>query len=259
MASRRDFLRNAALGGLAAMQAGGAFSSLGDLLPGNSRPPSPTSPGTPPSPSVPTIPGSDDTGQILIDYAAGVPSAASIKRAGYRGVIRYMSEPRASWMIGKPMRASEVADMKSQGLAIVSCYQFGKDVTSDWRAGYNGGTRHAAIGERLHREAGGPANAVIYAAIDSNPSSSELELVAGYIRGWQDTIGAARTGVYANYPTIEFLRGRGLGRYFWMHNWGSGGRVHPAAHIHQFEIDRLTVDGVGIDRNRILKPSYGQW
>lgn len=254
MATRRSFLRNAALGGLA-LNAPAILGSLDNLI---NNPPVPGGPPPAPGPSLPP-PSSNDVGQILIDYSAGVPSGRSVRAAGYRGVIRYMSAPRESWMAAKPMRAPEVADMKANGLVIVSCYQFGKGATSDWRFGFSGGVDHAKKGIGYHMAAGGPANAPIYAAIDDNPTSAELNLVADYIRGWESVIGKARTGVYANYPTIEFLIGRGLGTYYWMHNWGSGGRVHPAAHIHQFEIDRLRVDGIGIDRNRILKANYGQW
>lgn len=34
---------------------------------------------------------------------------------------------------------------------------------------------------------------------------------------------------------------------------------HPAAHLHQVEIDKRRVAGVGIDINHILKPRFGQW
>ena len=52
----------------------------------------------------------------------------------------------------------------------------------------------------------------------------------------------------------------GLGSWFWQHNWGSPkGFVHPAAHLHQFEIDARRVAGVGVDLNDILKPQFGQW
>jgi hypothetical protein len=52
----------------------------------------------------------------------------------------------------------------------------------------------------------------------------------------------------------------GLGSYFWQHNWGSpGGVAHPAAHLHQIEIDKRSVGGVGVDINNILKPQFGQW
>ena len=52
----------------------------------------------------------------------------------------------------------------------------------------------------------------------------------------------------------------GLGAYFWQHNWGSPGKVaHPAAHLHQVEIDKRSVGGIGVDINHILKPRFGQW
>lgn len=35
--------------------------------------------------------------------------------------------------------------------------------------------------------------------------------------------------------------------------------AHPAAHLHQVEIDTRTVGGVGVDVNHILKPSVVQW
>ena len=34
------------------------------------------------------------------------------------------------------------------------------------------------------------------------------------------------------------------------------GYVHPAAHLHQFEIDARKVAGVGVDLNNILKPQF---
>jgi hypothetical protein len=46
----------------------------------------------------------------------------------------------------------------------------------------------------------------------------------------------------------------GLGSHFWQHNWGSpGGRTHPAAHLHQVEIDKRHVGCVGVEINNICK------
>jgi hypothetical protein len=43
-------------------------------------------------------------------------------------------------------------------------------------------------------------------------------------------------------------------------NWGSpGGRTHPAAHLHQGEIDKRHVGGVGVGINNICTPQFGQW
>lgn len=199
----------------------------------------------------------------LIDYAGGVPSAAAIRDAGHIGVIRYVSDrrPGAEWMAGKPLRSAEVDDLKAAGLQIVSCYQFGKGPTADWRGGLEAGQRHAERGLALHRAAGGPDNVPIYASIDDNPSPVDFAtMIAPYLLGWQSVLGPENTGVYANTPTIELARAASLGSWYWQHNWGTPkGFVHPAANLHQFEIDKQSIDGVGIDVNNVLTPEYGQW
>ncbi|MEU6833198.1 DUF1906 domain-containing protein [Nocardia beijingensis] len=199
----------------------------------------------------------------LIDYAGGVPSAAAIRDAGHIGVIRYVSDrrPGAEWMAGKPLGSAEVDDLKAAGLQIVSCYQFGKGPTADWRGGLEAGKRHAERGLALHRAAGGPDNVPIYASIDDNPSPVDFAtMIAPYLLGWQSVLGPENTGVYANTPTIELARAAGLGSWYWQHNWGTPkGFVHPAANLHQFEIDKQSIDGVGIDVNNVLTPDFGQW
>lgn len=66
--------------------------------------------------------------------------------------------------------------------------------------------------------------------------------------------------MYANSKTIEWAVQDGLGMYFWQHNRGSRkGLAHRAAHLHQVEIDKRKVGGIGVDINHILKPAFGQW
>ncbi|MET9213349.1 MULTISPECIES: DUF1906 domain-containing protein [unclassified Nocardia] len=199
----------------------------------------------------------------LVDYAAGVPSAESIRAAGHIGVIRYVSDrrPGAEWMEGKPLLAAEVEDLWAAGLSIVSNYQFGKGPTADWRGGLEAGKRHAERGWELHTAAGGPDTAPIYASIDDNPSEEEFdEMIAPYIEGWQSVLGADLVGIYANTPTIDRALDAGLGSWFWQHNWGTPkGYVHPGAQLHQFEIDKRDIDGIGVDLNRVLATDYGQW
>ncbi|MGW0178486.1 DUF1906 domain-containing protein [Nocardia sp. NPDC003345] len=199
----------------------------------------------------------------LLDYAGGIPSAAAIRDAGHIGVIRYVSDrrPGAEWMTGKPLGAGEVDALRAAGLSIVSCYQFGKGPTADWRGGLEAGKRHAARGLELHRAAGGPENRPIYASIDDNPTPIDFAtMILPYLHGWQSVLGRENTGVYANAPTIELARLAGVGGWFWQHDWGTpAGFVHPAANLHQFEIDDRTVDGVGVDVNNILTAHYGAW
>lgn len=200
---------------------------------------------------------------ILLDYAAGVISAADIRASGALGAIRYVSDrrPGGAWMLGKPIQLTEARDLYRGGLKIVSCYQYGKQDTADWLPGEPAGIQHAQRGWQLHTAAGGPVGAPIYASIDDDPTFDQYKRqVAPYLRGWERVLGHQRVGVYANSKTIEWALQDGLGSYFWQHNWGSPGRVaHPAAHLHQVEIDKRKVAGVGVDINHILKPSFGQW
>jgi hypothetical protein len=200
---------------------------------------------------------------ILLDYAAGVLSAGDIRAAGAIGAIRYVSDrrPGAQWMLGKPIQLPEARDLYQNGLKIVSNYQYGKAETADWLGGEAAGVQHAKRGWQLHVAAGGSYGAPIYASIDDDPSFEQYkQQVAPYLRGWEAVLGHQRVGVYGNSKTIEWALQDGLGSWFWQHNWGSPGRIaHPAAHLHQVEIDKRKVAGVGVDINHILKPSFGQW
>ena len=200
---------------------------------------------------------------ILLDYSAGVIPAGELRAAGAAGAIRYVSDrrPGAEWMLGKPIQPAEARDLHSNGLKIVSNYQFGKQATADWRGGAAAGIQHARRGAELHTAAGGPDGAPIYVSIDDNPSFEEYtQQVAPYLRSWESVIGRERTGVYANSRTIGWALDDGIGSYFWQHNWGSpGGIAHPAANLHQVEIDSRKVGTVGVDVNNILTPQFGQW
>ncbi|QKT07829.1 DUF1906 domain-containing protein [Gordonia sp. X0973] len=195
----------------------------------------------------------------LCDYSAAVPPATAIRAAGYLGAIRYVSGrlPADRWMKAKPITAAEAKNLRRAGLTIVSCYQYAKN---DWIGGFQAGVHHARIGAAKHRAAGGPPNAPIYASIDANPSFDQfLKQIAPYLRGWQSVIGPGRTGVYGNAQTLTWAMAGGLASWYWQHDWGTPrGLVHPLAHIHQLPGERR-IAGIGIDRNIILQPNYGQW
>jgi len=89
---------------------------------------------------------------ILLDYAAGVISAADMRASGALGAIRYVSDrrPGGDWMLGKPITLAEARDLYQGGLKIASCYQYGKKDTADWLAGEPAGIKHAQRGWQLH-------------------------------------------------------------------------------------------------------------
>ncbi|WP_313679581.1 DUF1906 domain-containing protein [Corynebacterium stationis] len=201
----------------------------------------------------------------VIDYSAGVPSASVIKAAGHLGAVRYVSEkrPNAQWMAGKPVTLKETQVMSGQGLATASVYQYGRAETADWKKGAAGAAVHAPKAISIHRAAGGPTGRPIYIAIDDNPTRSQYDsLIKPYLVTFSATLRAAgySTGIYGNYNVIDWAIKDGIGSYFWMHDWGSGGKIHPRTTIHQLPQNKQrTIDGVVVDINNVYAQDWGQW
>lgn len=200
----------------------------------------------------------------LLDFSAALIDPQAIKAAGFTGVVGYFSESRPGANFGaKPLRRDYCDRLRAAGLEIVSNYQYGKGATSDWRGGYDAGVRHAQTALRLHREAGGPERRPLYAPVDDNPTLAEWnDLIAPFLKGWASVVGPEWTGVYCNARCIDWALEDGVARWFWQHNWSGDPSInghHPAAHLHQIEIDKRQVGGVGVDVNITLKPDYGQW
>lgn len=214
-------------------------------------------------------------GKLLFDASAGYPDAAAVKAAGFAGAIAYFSDSRPGTNFGgKPMRMTKAQEYRAAGLEIVSNYQYGKTISPtnstppDWMGGEAGGIRHAQRALELHKAAGGPDDAPIYAPVDdgfgpgyAHGINEWNRLVAPFLRGWEKVLGHDRTGIYCNSLCIDWALEDGLGKYFWQHGWGkpSSNQPHAEAHIVQFEIDKQKIAGIGIDRNRILKADHGQW
>ncbi|WP_075725286.1 DUF1906 domain-containing protein [Corynebacterium aquilae] len=201
----------------------------------------------------------------VLDYSAGVPSGRAVAAAGYIGAVRYVStaRPGAAWMLGKPVRRTETNDFAANKLSIASVYQFGVGPTADWRAGAAGAAQHVPQAIALHRAAGGPINRPIYMAIDDNPTRAQyLQQIKPFLVASQTALAAAgyQLGVYGNYNVVDWCVNDGIGQFYWMHDWGSQGRIHPRANIHQLPQNRqVTVDGITCDVNDVFTRDWGQW
>ncbi|HHU67477.1 DUF1906 domain-containing protein [Corynebacterium sp.] len=216
-----------------------------------------------------TAPQAAAQGRILgtvIDYAAGVPSAASIRAAGHLGAVRYVSQRRPgteSWMVGKPVTLVETVSLAQHNLHTASVYQFGRAETADWLRGAAGVLEHAPQAIALHVAAGGPTGRPIYIAIDDDPTRAQYEnQIRPYLRAFSAALQAAgyQTGVYGNYHVVEWCTQDGIGEFFWMHDWGSGGRIHPRTTIHQLpQSQQRVIDGVTVDINHVYATDWGQW
>lgn len=201
----------------------------------------------------------------IIDFSSGIPSPTAIKRAGHIGAIRYVSNkrPGAAWMTGKPVTLQEAAANAAAGLPTASVYQFGRAETADWKQGAAGAAIHAPQAISLHKAAGGPTNRPIYIAIDDNPTREHYtQFIRPYLQAFSKALSVAgyKTGVYGNYNTIEWASRDGIGTFYWMHDWGSNGKIHPKTTIHQLPQSRQqTIEDVIVDVNEVYASDWGQW
>lgn len=250
MNTGRNFSRRSLLRTTGALAIAGAFASTSTTI------------------ATPHAAAANGPGPILgrvLDYAAGVPSARAIKDGGFLGAVRYVSErrPGAEWMLGKPVSATETNNLAALGLETASVYQFGRAATADWKQGALGAATHAPKAIALHRSAGGPTGRPIYIAIDDNPTRGEYDsLIAPYLRAFEALLKAAgySAGIYGNYNVIDWAIKDGIGSYFWMHDWGSGGKIHPRTTIHQLPQNKQqTIGGVVCDINNVYAHDWGQW
>ncbi|HJG42926.1 DUF1906 domain-containing protein [Corynebacterium phoceense] len=199
----------------------------------------------------------------VVDFSAGVPSSAALKAAGQMGAVRYVSKPRAGWMAGKPVTRAQAAADAAAGLAVASVYQYNGSDNPDWAGGAASAAQHAPQAIAIHKAAGGPTGRPIYIAIDNNPSRAQYDgQIKPYLVAFSTALKAAgyQVGVYGNYNIIDWCVRDGIGSYFWMHDWGSGGRIHPRTTIHQLPQNRQrTIGGVVCDINDVYAKDWGQW
>lgn len=201
----------------------------------------------------------------IIDFSSGIPSPAAIKHAGHIGAIRYVSNkrPGAAWMTGKPVTLQEAAANAAAGLPTASVYQFGRAETADWKQGAAGAAIHAPQAISLHKAAGGPTHRPIYIAIDDSPTREHYtQFIRPYLQAFSKALSVAgyQTGVYGNYNTIEWASRDGIGTFYWMHDWGSNGKIHPKTTIHQLPQSRQqTIENVIVDVNEVYASDWGQW
>jgi hypothetical protein len=195
-----------------------------------------------------------------VDYSWDRPSPAALWAAGYRFVVRYLSNNTT----GKNLTLAEAEQLHAAGLATVSNWEDGAEAA---RNGFGQGASDARTAAAQHVACGGPPNRPIYFSVDydvpdaapgSNDPAAKLGAVAAYYRGVASVIGLARTGAYGGYWTISRLFDAGLIRWGWQTFAWSGGRWDGRAHLRQTAID-VVVAGAACDIDESGVADFGQW
>ena len=213
----------------------------------------------------------------LIDFAEKLVPADQVAAAGYTGALVYVSELRPGATFDfKPVTREYADALRALGLAVVSCYQYGKPgwpTPSDFTRGYDGGVTDAQTALLLHVAAGGPESAPIFFSIDEDIDSATWESTAvQWLRGINSVLGVARTGVYGSarvcgWAIADDVIGHSTTqgyRWAWQTRAWSNGNREPAAVLYQRVIvtesdPGISLGGTHVDENDILAADYGQW
>lgn len=176
-----------------------------------------------------------------LDYSAAKLSGATIRNAGYSGVIRYIDSPAN--LARKHTDKAEYDSHRAAGLDVMLVMQ---TTTSASDGGYSVGQDHA-------RRALAGANYLGYSGpiFFTNDRTTVPDTAAwrGYLNGAADVLGIDRVGAYGFRNAIDLAGGRAT--YFWQA--GRKSDLSPRTHIWQDNNTQVTVGGIFCDRNLILK------
>lgn len=209
----------------------------------------------------------------VVDFAAGVPSAAQIKAAGHVGAVRYISPPRPgteSWMVGKPAAATELRALRDAGLGVAAVWQFGKERQPDVMRGAVGGELDARAADAYLTQVG-MAGWPVFFAVDFDITLAQWNSTAAhYFRAAVKVLGRDRVGLYGHSRVCDWAREDGLvadlggGKHLlWQTRSWSAGVIHPGAVLYQRVVDTAAspgplVGGVRVDVNDVRHDYWGQ-
>ena len=183
----------------------------------------------------------------LLDFSYARPGAKAIKKAGYVGVLRYLS-----YTPGKNLSAAEIAEYHADGLGIGVVWE-----TTDNRvlSGHAGGKADASESVSQLNKLGMPI-IPIYFAVDFAASEAQMATIDDYLAGCAEAIGKEWVGVYGSFSVIEHCATYQSAKWFWQTMAWSKGKVSKHNHI----IQDLADPGIpSTDHNIAPVNDWGGW
>lgn len=176
-----------------------------------------------------------------LDYSSGSIPGATIRDAGYAGVIRYIDSPRNKR--NKHTDPGEYRDHLAAGLSVLLVFETTETAS---HGGFPTGEEHARRALEGANDLGytGP----IFFTHDT-PEVAKPAAWQSYLDGAASVLGIGRVGAYGFRNAIDLAVGHAT--YFWQ----AGRRRDVAAHTHIWQDNnvQVTVGGRTCDRNLILK------
>jgi hypothetical protein len=191
----------------------------------------------------------------VLDYSAGIPGAAAIKAAGFKGAVRYIGLPGFT----KNTDAAELADFDAHGLGMALVFEWH---AHDWRGGHAAGVRYYRQARNHANAIGFPASRPIYMAVDQDVvTPAEFQAAVDYIAGAIDAAGGRQdlVGTYGEHDVVRAVRARFPGSWSWQCRAWSGTpvRLYAGRHIYQ-HVGLVHVRGIAADFNDVLADDWGQ-
>jgi hypothetical protein len=176
----------------------------------------------------------------------------------------------------KPVTLEYADALRTAGLHVVSCYQFGKPGwpdPSDFTRGYDGGVADAQTARRLHATAGGADSAPIFFSVDEDIDLDAWKSLAlKWFQGINSVLGVDRTGIYGHARACAWAIDDGVtGRsstaghwWAWQTKAWSGGEREPRAVLYQSVVNTaespgVLMGGTHVDVDDVLAADFGQW
>ena len=207
----------------------------------------------------------------VIDFSASFPSAQSIKDAGHKGVMLYVSPPREGWMGAKPASREVIESYHAAGIETGLCWQYGGAESPDAMRGAVGGELDARNADNWLREIGLDGWPVFF-AVDFDVSLEQWNDTARhYFQAAVDVLGRERVGIYGHSRVVHWAKedgvvasvapGRVLGwitRSWQSLNADGSAKGRDYAVLFQGTHNVAGPDGVQIDINEVWHDNWGQ-
>jgi hypothetical protein len=180
---------------------------------------------------------------LAIDYAWTHPDPGAIKRAGYKGVFRYLSHDAS-----KDATVSEVKALHRAGLWVALVWE----ATANRAAqGVKAGRADVKDAEKMARALGYPKDCVIFYAVDFD---AEPKVVTPYFHGIKADA-SYHVGAYGSLRIVDHLMTNRHVGYGWQTVAWSNGALSEYAHVFQRAKATYHIAGArgGWDEDVILK------
>ncbi len=188
-----------------------------------------------------------------LDYSARRLSGASIRRAGYTFVHRYLDFPGQLY---PALNAAEVDDLQANGVDLETIFE---RTTSDPSGGFDGGKALAAEAVRAARACGLPQGTTIYMCADAwlSKHGIPVERAMAFLFGARPVLESAGyvIGAYGFADFVFAAANGGFADRFWL--CGAqipDNQVPPWLDVYQWNNGRVYVDGLECDLNLRYRP-----